>query len=909
MMRETGSQLTQQAVSTEKERYPLLGNTVRPVPSEEQIPVSRFSASYKALTKNSLLPTLNQTLDNDEKKANGTKSTDDPFRDGVYDCGPMMGTKVLSASQSNLSAGAAAVENSGQGSRPTIEPRQTRTSSLRARLSAGQLVKDEHSKVVGFTDFTAPKEPAAGPGRRDSLRARKEAQTGRSVTPPAANIIRTKPSRESTVSSRALAANTVRTKSSRESIGTNRAPAQFVGGSRRPVHPRRPSSRGSLRNEPRASTPPLIPSRPAPLKSASKDGNTIEVGKADNGHPAPSISPRKSSIPVPRPVTEHTAHANESVSLSVSGPNQSSPPKTPKKEPRSEQNIYEERLSVDLVSELGVTQPLNVNGRQAQISLAHYPSRALDDIEESPQHAYQLKRLSVTSPNFGPTLKISPSADRFIMGPGSDKESRSLTKKKSKELDRVMIKDDAKTRKTNTKPASASAERPSSSQGLSRLTSRVGLIDPKFRENKAKSADLSQVSALEHVQQDSMKPTSHSRRNYTDSSAKVSKASTNTSNDPFFDAPEEPLAGPEDPKISSQAREKREGTIDEAAWISPLKEKRSVPGDGDFLVSDGLLPAKLQRQTTDGQKKETKLVSQEDPFQTSAVRKGGIAQPSKEIKDAPAKTLPFTPSQNNGKHSPSSGSYPPRSSSRIPHHEFTSKKSVASSTPTTEKPPPTPPKDLPKENDFRHRQNNLGSLRGHESSQMDLSSLPTKRDSAARDSYKSQASVSKGMLSNFRGLFHKRSAENEPLKSGKKSKTKVSITANGNPFPHISDIHPIYRPTLASINRSNAATPRPSMTATPATPSFASPIPTEVSQTTSLAMQILEDARNERSSPKKERLLELGRIMVDAITQARDAEKAMEEAKHAARKAEVANALCKKSLGEVEKYAKEWSGR
>ncbi|KAL8876749.1 MAG: hypothetical protein Q9192_008807, partial [Flavoplaca navasiana] len=58
---------------------------------------------------------------------------------------------------------------------------------------------------------------------------------------------------------------------------------------------------------------------------------------------------------------------------------------------------------------------------------------------------------------------------------------------------------------------------------------------------------------------------------------------------------------------------------------------------------------------------------------------------------------------------------------------------------------------------------------------------------------------------------------------------------------------------------------------------------------------ILESARKESSSPKKERLLSLGKIMVDSITQARDAEKAMEEAKQAARKAEVAYALCKKS--------------
>jgi len=71
-------------------------------------------------------------------------------------------------------------------------------------------------------------------------------------------------------------------------------------------------------------------------------------------------------------------------------------------------------------------------------------------------------------------------------------------------------------------------------------------------------------------------------------------------------------------------------------------------------------------------------------------------------------------------------------------------------------------------------------------------------------------------------------------------------------------------------------------------------------------MQILDSARHERSSPKKERLLELGKIMVEGITQARNAEKAMEEAKHAARQAEVAHALCRKSLADVGRCVQEW---
>ncbi|KAL2039360.1 hypothetical protein N7G274_008028 [Stereocaulon virgatum] len=874
-MREQGSQLVQQAVSSEEERYPLLGNTVRHVPSEEQIPVSRYSESYKALTKNTPTTKLDPIPNHNEVQLNGRKSIDDPFKDGVYDHGPVLPSKGLPASPSGLSAAAAASAGRLRHEpKSTIEPRQTRTSSLRARLSAGQLVKDDHNKVVGFTDFTAPTEPTIA--RRESLRTRKEAQAGRSITPPVTN--------------------TVRGKSSRDSIGSNRAPAQFVGGSRRPAHPRRPSSRSSLHKETRALTPPLVPSRPAPPRPVSKVGNPNGTESADKGMNS-KISSRKSSIPVPCASVEYSSSEKEH--LSVSKAPGSVAPKIPKKEPRNENGIYQDRLSAEIIGELRATTPPPVNGWLPQISLEHNASRALEDIEESPQHTYQLKRLSLNTFDVGPTLKISPSANRFIMGPGP--ESKPLTKKRSKELDLARVKDDARTRKFSTMPVSApkiGPERPSSSQGLSRLTPRAGLVDPQIREKKTKSADFSGTSASDRVQQESVKPTSRPC-DYAHSSAKVSKSSTNTSNDPFFDAPEDPLSKLQEIAVPLQAEDQHDGLMDEAAWISPIKETKSVAGDGKILVLDEHFPAKPREGVKDDMKTQTKLVS----------------------KDAPAKPQPFTPEQTYTKHPSSSGSYPPRSSSRTPHHDLTSTK-APTSTPTTNKGPPTPPKDSPKEQEFSRRQNELGSLHGHRSSPLDLNGLAPKFESTTRDpardptrdstrtsahgSYKSQASVSKGMLSNFRGFFHKRAVEKEPLQSTKKSKSKVSITANGSPFPPISEVHPIHRPTLASMNRSNATTPRPGSAATPATPSFVSPVPTEVSTTTNLAMQILNEARNERSSPKKERLLELGKIMVDAVTQARDAEKAMEEAKQAARKAEVANALCKRSLAEVEKCVMVW---
>ncbi|KAK4691725.1 hypothetical protein P7C71_g5334, partial [Lecanoromycetidae sp. Uapishka_2] len=229
MMASTGSQLTQQAASasTSKERYPVLGNiTLRKVSDDDQLPISRFSASHKIPRKEVSSPNMKKPAD-DKSLIPGNTHIDDPFKDGVYNTNLESTVNGLPNSPSGLSAAAAAVEKSSrEESKSITEPRQTRTSSLRARLSTGQLVKDGHNKVVGFTDFTAPNEPASNAVRRDSLRARKEAQARRSITPPVAHAIQAK--------------------SSRESLGGNRAPAKFVAGSRRPTHPRRPSSRGSL---------------------------------------------------------------------------------------------------------------------------------------------------------------------------------------------------------------------------------------------------------------------------------------------------------------------------------------------------------------------------------------------------------------------------------------------------------------------------------------------------------------------------------------------------------------------------------------------------------------------------------------------------------------------------------------
>ena len=929
MLRDTGSQLTQQAKPGQKERYPILGNTLRQVPDEEQLPVSRYSATYQIPRKEISSPDLDKLAGADMDSAAEDIHIDDPFKDGAHDSGTVLAAKssrTTSDSPSSLSAGAAAVEKLAQDARPTIEPRQTRTSSLRARLSAGQLVRDGQNKVVGFTDFTATPEPALSSTKRDSLRARKEARVDRSSSPPAKPV-----------------SHPLRPKPSKESIGGNRAPAQFVAGSRRPTHPRRPSSHGSLRKEFREPTPPLSiasSSRPAPSRPAPTIPRIEDFKHGEPSEKAPSEVPAsKSSIPVPRQPMSNMprqltgkAGFTDPKEIEASGV---------KKEARDESAIFESPSSFDMVKNLDQTlsdseiNDTHTTGQSSQALVNHYGAHILEAIEESPQRVYKLKRLSSASPEFGPTLKISPSAERIIMGPNIDGEKNPLCKKKKgKELDHAMMKTDQK-------------DRPSSSQGLSRSESRFGLINTKVREKKVKSADLDKLSpAIESLLNGSHKLTVQPNHESTDASARGSSISTSF-NDPFFDAHSQLQVNPENGNCVDGQELNVTG---EGSWIRPLgdnaaglssnvlvtngilsgdshimkgtKSDYKLSGDGNSPFEDTTVAAQdLAEEPNDGLltndshienglQMDYMLSDEANPFEdTSNAAKDVTKEPKDKSDSTSVIHLPSTPEQHPPKNPSNSGSHPPRSSSRMAHPDFTTVKKSPVSPLSADNRPSTPLKDTPQ--DFARRQNNLGSLRGHGTSQLDLSDHVSKRDSTARESNKSQASVSKGSLSIFRGLFHKRSSENELFKSAKKTKSKTTTTngSSGSPFPPISEVHPIHRPTLASLARSAANTPRPITTTrptTPATPSLVSPLAAEASTSTHLAMELLDLSRKERSSPKKENLLQLGSILVEGITQARNAEKAMEEAKQAARRAEIAHALCKKSLKEVTMCVKAW---
>ena len=746
------------------------------------------------------------------------------------------------------------------------EPRQTRTSSLRARMSAGTATNENvkpygNNKALGLAEPTVATEPLA---------TEKDIKRRSTPKPPGSFPIGRKLSRDSL---------------------RGKKPAQFVAGSRRP------SSRGSLRSDSRASSTAVqarssekvISDGTAPLTVASLGQSFDTVNNVENK--GPEIAARKSSIPVfSHTVSNVVTHAEKKV---VPGESKS-----------SDVNVTETIASAH--DEFSIFED-NIDSR---------PIASLDAIEESPHQGYHVRRLSVLSPEHGPTLKISPSADRIIMGTGSDKENDEP--KKSKNKSRILAHDIGSSSKDKlvnlVKTKHSKHTRPLSSHGLLQSTRR-GTVDSEARSKKVRSADITPSPSLKYSSTLSSKTPKTSRKN------------TDTSNeDPFFDAQTSidnrisRLSVP-DRRTNSSTK----ATVEEPAWVAPVQDHLSLTADSDAILQPLDVQSMLTHEeiptdsvTADilsmmNQEDEMEGVSLEATRPQASTASNAVELPTDDTlanKSSIKLTeeTPTTPEHSNtAAGSSHSGSLPPRSSSRTTHPDFISNKHSPTS--------PLGNKELvPKE--FIDRQNCLGSLRGHGTAQVDFahpaSNRNSTRNSVACESNASHGSISKGVLSNIKGLFHKRSSD-EPVKSGRKHKQqKASITSNGSPFPSISEVHPAHRPVLSSARHTNAngLTPKSSMPSLGAhamlTPPFNSPVPSELATTTNMAMQILESARKERSSPKKERLLELGKILVDALTQARDAERALEEAKQAARKAEVSYELCKRSVSQVSKVVEQW---
>ncbi|KAL8924346.1 MAG: hypothetical protein Q9208_004128 [Pyrenodesmia sp. 3 TL-2023] len=863
MMRQSPSKPAH-VVAHDQERYPLLSGSQVATPNAQQKPMSRAPSSYmiqrKQVSTSSVSDSSTRNLPTEAHK-------DDPVKPAMKEPSPALEAPSLEPKAvQRLSAAAAAVEKASVDAKSIKEPRQTRTSSLRARISAGQVIRDSPNKVLGFTDFTAEKAPLSKPSREDlgsnaGFRARSSSSFSKAFT----------------------------NKQSTESLGGHRAPAQFVAGSRRPITTRRPSSRNSLRGDSRAPSPAFEPSRPAPPIPTTKV----------------VISTRKSSIPISRNVNPTAAAKDVPLHPTVNG--------ATVQYPKSDKKV-----SIDSGA-LGDRLNASVE-EQASKPCGADENSYLESIAESPRSTYRSKRLSTKSSKFGPKLTISDSAERFILGDDEpSKEAPSLVKKKkSMDYFRAAIRNEHRSEtkgKASYNDHKGTPTRPLSSQGIPETRPRDVSIARAARTKKVNSVDLGSVSSTTGAKTDQMP-------NALVDGDNLKEGKSPAIEDPFLDVKNRPDAPVEAARESgkSQAPNPADDASNTASDVSPVEDS-AIPISDAMPVVPAFLPETLQAHIK-------KAIDESEEIRVDEVkaRKGaeGVPDRTETLQQVPNQTTPSTPQQaNQGKASPSSSSFPPRSSSRMQHPDYTTSGSAKSSSLSSversaarlqQEISAAPPEEAKPVNDeVSQKPSNVSSRTSHISSQTILADVASKRDSTAHESTKSQTSVSKGLISNFRGLFHKRTSDNlqaSNVRSTKKGGKRATVTAHGSPHPSMSNIHPVYRPTQASMSR-NGVTAHRSNThsvapTSPNTPALVSPMPSEVSATTAMAMEILESARKESSSPKKERLLELGKLMVDTITQARDAEKAMEEAKQAARKAEVAHTLCKKSVSDVADLVRDW---
>lgn len=603
-------------------------------------------------------------------------------------------------------------------------------------------------------------------------------------------------------------------------------------------------------------------------------------------------------------------------------------------------------------------------------------------ITEGSEQGTRIKRLSRLSPDHGPVLRISPSADTIIMGKESGKEENTAAhSKKNQVLHRTVVTKELRkasfgnvSRPTTFKQTPRA--RPSSAAGNLQLASRHFAKDSKTRERKAMSADVTYPSQTSRQLQ-----TLSSRPNL---KATTSKRTVCPTDDPFLEptSRRETVAETKPNGPQCEATTERVDTSAQLYGVNGFKHTKAEPADGvgsediqiyiegraheskingHVNVNNDVASNEITRDengsllTSDHQ--GSRPVSDEVPPTPVLSPVSVSGHPSRAKIDSNAKhvmrgvvpvsrTSHHTPSSPvdmaNGNDSPTEhmitikdiltpprqsssttgtclrrpsnwdlNEFPPRSSSRAYVHDFTTeryKKCPASNKHV----------DPRLSKDFQPIQEKLGSSKGVPSIRYDPQASKSRRSSITRESNKTQGSLSKGMLSNFRGLFHKRSsdASDQPSIRSTKGGKRQAITAPGSPYPPISEVHPIHRPVKHRKTGSTTrpTTPEPLWGASSRADTLVShsPNPSDTSITNSLTLELINSAKRAAPGPRQDRLWELSSIMVQAVTNARDAEKAkeeakqaMEEAKHAARKAEMSCILTHKRAADLARFVKE----
>lgn len=540
------------------------------------------------------------------------------------------------------------------------------------------------------------------------------------------------------------------------------------------------------------------------------------------------------------------------------------------------------------------------------------PLPGLEAIEESPKADFKVRRLSTASSQIGARLKIFKSAENIIMGTKfhAENPSDSTQRRNSHNLsaDPNFHQQDTLETAAETDFQQEQFENitsmtdmanepvgPSKSDFLQK-SSLVGSVDDNDRN--AKTVESSHSLSTNHLRQRSAKSNILTLRKRESFSADDPFLDWRPRNDDGKDCSSDSTIELSVPKYWKETAGRR------ASGIFPSLGRNSTGSINRAKSRTDQRRSNTETQSHQGLRVLSRGTCSMESTREKSEPAGNDAIIVYQDKSADRSSVPTNPRTAFGLEVDNRHAFPPRGSSRTIPANYTRSAKACSISPRV--------MHKPQEAVLFNPQS------GHESFVCDKSALPDfgngghRRDSVARESSKSHRSSSKGVISNIRGFFNKHTSSSGSVhvaKALKKDNSDVKIAGSGRRYPIPTDDHHAIRSSLSSANPSTYLGQRIDTAMRrdrPAGPSAASPVVDDIGATMATAMQLLDSVRMEENSPQKERRLELGTIMVQAITQAKEAEKAMEEAKHAARKADVAFILCKKSVRELAIWVERW---
>jgi hypothetical protein len=472
----------------------------------------------------------------------------------------------------------------------------------------------------------------------------------------------------------------------------------------------------------------------------------------------------------------------------------------------------------------------------------------------------RVKRLSVTAPDHGPILRISDSADKIIMGYGSEED---------------LNEADTPARKRNSVPdlrrSVVIKELRKSTEGL--LNGRVPLSRSSTTrsltrfESKEQIGDRSNVRGLSDSQHEPRSVTVRPKLSASDDPFSSRNGNTIVSTDGLArkNSPNGLLDWPlrSTPQHLTELHPVEEDSLQEAqSWI-PLS---ATPDTA--TVSERKLSSPITNDLESWSKvKDT----------SGSIMKRSQAQiyPRSGRGDANlvAMGTKSMPGSCNGVRSAlqQNAQFPPRTSSRANTPDILARPCLQIRSPSSDIPnrfesahPRRISDDfsLPKSATFDPE-----TLRHpiHKLKDTDKSKITT---SLTRETGKTQLSSAKGMLSNIKGLFHKRSIETPNVSSTVKSRVlgpgerSAMVTIDGSPYPNY---HSRTLPAASAINRGarlgalvvptpKDAFPPAAVSRQPQSPGLD---PDDYRQAADLAMRVLDTARIEHDPLKRTRLLQV----------------------------------------------------